>query len=43
VFIAPELIHEVVEFSLVDFQCGTLKEISEVFFSDEASAALVSN
>jgi hypothetical protein len=43
VFIAPELIHEVVEFSLIDFQCGALKEISEVFFSDESSAALVSN
>jgi hypothetical protein len=43
VLIAPELVHKVVEFSLIDFQCGALKEISEVFFSDEASAALVSN
>jgi hypothetical protein len=43
VLIAPKLVHKVVEFSLIDFQCGALKEISEVFFSDEASAALVSN
>lgn len=43
VFIAPELVHKVVEFPLIDFQWCALKQVSEIFLSYESSAPFVCN